>query len=430
MAPTPRADPDADAPLRVIHAGAIDDGHGQRHRPGAVAFRGGHQVWAGPADEAPAGEQRIDLPDRLLVPEMVNAHTHLELTSIGPQPAEASFTDWVLMLQHEKAADRESVRASAAEGAQRAWDAGVAVVGDIGGRSGGPRDAVGGPAVLDALRASPLAGVHFRELLGLGGAAEAEAAGQAQVWHGHPAEADDVRVGLQPHAPYSTGPAVYDAATRAAVRDGLPVCTHLAELLEEAQFVGRGDGAFREFLQSLGRWEDTWAEPYRGRRSPIEWMQPYLERTAAAGVPWLVAHGNYLSDADVELLRATRTSVAYCPIASAYFGHPHRGEPPHRYRDLLAAGVNVCLGTDSIVCQPPSEPQPLGLLPAMRRLHQRDGTDPQLLLRMATSHGLRALHMPDRPLRLCVSVPIDPADATDPLRQALRRGEPARRVEL
>ncbi len=82
-------------------------------------------------------------------------------------------------------------------------------------------------------------------------------------------------------------------------------------------------------------------------------------------------------------------SIAYCPIASEYFGH--RG---HRYRELLARGVNVCLGTDSMLCQPPDEPQPHGILAQMRRLLERDDVAPGLLLAMATVNGAKALGLP------------------------------------
>ena len=93
----------------------------------------------------------------------------------------------------------------------------------------------------------------------------------------------------------------------------------------------------------------------------------------------------------------------------------------------MAAGVNVCLGTDSILCQPADEAQALGILPQMRRLFVRDGTDPMLLLRMATIHGARALCLgplaatlqPDAPARV-MAVRIDPESEVDALTQALR----------
>jgi cytosine/adenosine deaminase-related metal-dependent hydrolase len=163
-------------------------------------------------------------------------------------------------------------------------------------------------------------------------------------------------------------------------------------------------------------------------------MAPHL-----AAAPWLLAHCNYVEDAHLPLLARHRASVVYCPIASAYFGHPRRGfrgsDGHHRYRDMLAAGVNVCLGTDSILCQPADETQPHSILAQMRFLFQRDHTDPDTLLAMATTRGLRALGLPARhatlqpgsPARLA-AIAIDPADSTDPLRQALESTAPVHPV--
>lgn len=224
--------------------------------------------------------------------------------------------------------------------------------------------------------------------------------------------------GHQPHAPYSAGPSVYAAASAAGQR-GLPVCTHLAESHDEARFVSRGDGPFRDMLEGIGKWDDAYAAHYGQGLSPVRWMEPYLRAT-----PWLVAHGNYVDDDDLSLLAETNTSVAFCPIASAYFLHEG-----HRYREMLDAGINVCLGTDSVVCQPPEEAQPLGVLPQIRFLYHRDGTDPDTLFRMATMNGRRALRLDDM-VRTLLAVPIDPADATKPLVQALRSDAPGRGVAL
>src|SRR5690606_15359883 len=150
--------------------------------------------------------------------------------------------------------------------------------------------------------------------------------------------------------------------------------------------------------------------------TPVRALGAVLERA-----PCVLAHCNYLDDDDVALLARPRVPVAYCPVASEYFGH--RG---HRYRDLLAAGVNVCLGTDSILCQPLTEPEPHGILPQVRRLHVRDGTRADLLLEMATVRGARALGLEPHaatlrsgaPARLAAAA-FDANDPTDPLLQVL-----------
>ncbi|MCC7204529.1 MAG: amidohydrolase family protein, partial [Phycisphaeraceae bacterium] len=198
-----------------------------------------------------------------------------------------------------------------------------------------------------------------------------------------------------------------------------------------------------DHLKHYNQWSDTYTPT---GQHPVEWMRPHL-----AAAPWLLAHCNYVSDDHIAALAAARASVAYCPLASAYFGHPKpdfgnfRG---HRYRDMLTAGLNVCLGTDSILCQPPPpqgvEPQLMSILAPMRMLHRRDKTPPEVLLKMATINGYRALGLDESLAALTpsstvwpwpnsprlIAVPIDPDDATDPLEQALRRSDPLESIFL
>lgn len=355
----------------------------------------------------------MDLPDRVVMPGMVNAHAHLELTAIGPQQYTGSFTSWVKLLQERRVRGFEAVGDSVRRGVAMLIEAGVEAVGDIGGARFGEGAAWG------ALRESPLAGVYFPELLAFDGERAAGELARLDELIAAPRDTARMRRGVSPHAPYSTGRAIYEAATQASVDHGLPVTTHLAEMREEHQFVAEASGAFRDFLEELGVWEAGHARDYSAGLSAVPWMETYLRR-----VPWLLAHCNYVSDDDIALLAETGASVAYCPIASEYFGHGG-----HRYRDMIEAGVNVCLGTDSIVCQPPEERQPLGILPQMRRLYRRDQTDPALLLRMATRHGRRALGVDETLLRLS-AVAFDPGDERHALVQVLSNLHPVESIEL
>lgn len=410
--PDPDLDPrnPGDQHTTLIRAGAIDGfDEGEiplrssgTARPGAVVIAGGQVIAAGPTAEIERryiadARHTLDLPDRLLLPGLVNAHTHLELTGIGPQPYGGDFIGWVTMLRKLMPADQSGFAQAAADGATQAKAAGVQAVGDI------TRFA----AVAAARRDATLGGVSFLEVFGMGPPWDAEALAAI-------ADADAKVDGFQPHAPYSAGPALFDAACAS----GLPVSCHLAETLDEARFIAEGDGPFLELLQALGKWSLGFASHYGHGQSPVQWMEPYLRRA-----PWLLAHCNYISDDDIALLAETNASVAYCPIASEYFGHHASASGGgHRYRDMLDAGVNVCLGTDSIVCQPAHEAQPLGVLPQMRRLYQRDQTDPALLLRMATTHGRSALQLDGCVTRLAAAA-FDPDDATDPLQQVLLRND-------
>lgn len=408
----------------VFYHAAAARGFGPDQDPDAdtVVACGGRVIAAGPQTDmqrnhgVPAATHR--LPGHLLLPGLINAHTHLELTAIGPQPYGGDFVDWVAMLRNhwrDATADPAASRpggggtAPSAKQPDPVWFARAAALGARAAAAAGVQ-AVGDIARFDAARdarvQAGLRGSTFIELFGLGPPHDAAALARAA----QPAD------GFQPHAPYSAGPAVFAAA----VDSGRPVCTHLAETHDEARFVADATGPFRDLLERIGKWSPGFADAYRHGASPVGWMAPHLRRA-----PWLLAHCNHVDDADIALLAEAGASVAYCPVASDYFGH--RG---HRYRELLDAGVNVCLGTDSAVCQPPEadSTQWLSVLPQMRHLHRRDGCEPARLLAMATARGRRALGLDDAVTRLC-AVPIG-ADGGDPLVAALRGNTGGLAVDL
>jgi 5-methylthioadenosine/S-adenosylhomocysteine deaminase len=114
---------------------------------------------------------------------------------------------------------------------------------------------------------------------------------------------------------------------------------------------------------------------------------------AVPGGRILCAHLNDLDDLAVELVSRLPLSVAYCPRASAYFGHAG-----HRYRELRQLGANVCLGTDSIICL--DTPGRISTLDDARFLMRRDGLPLADALAMATVAGARALGLPTEPFTL------------------------------
>lgn len=407
-------------PATIYRAAAIRDAVGTDARPGAVVVREGRVVAAGLPDRLPRRLTRdarwIDCPDALIMPALVNAHAHLDLTGLGPIDYADDFGDWLERVRRARGEMRDGIAESVLRGVAMSVDAGVGWVGDIAHK----------PEAIAARRTCRLPGVSYLEAFGLGkrqpeGIEQLDSALKSIPYDTEiPDLARGVVVGISPHAPYSAGAELFDHVCDLSRNRAYRVCTHLAETLEEIAFVRDNTGLFRDLLERFGLWDDSITP---AGEHPIDWFEPFLRHSR-----WLIVHANYVEDHHLDLLHRTDTSVVYCPIASEYFGHTG-----HRYREMLDAGVNVCLGTDSILCQPPDETQPMGLLPAMRRLFQRDGTDAQTLLEMATVNGMRALELSeyDATLRrgapaLLTAVGIDPDDPTDPLEQMLRSDQPMR----
>lgn len=346
------------------------------------------------ADVSQAGRdlETIARPGRVLMPGLVNAHTHLDLTHLGPFPeGRGSLPRFFTQVRQGRLSDAAQIAAAARLGVGRSLAGGVVAVGDI---AGCPPAAGPCLAAIETLAASPLRGVGYLEFFAIG-TREASSLGKLdEVWQQATSLAkptNPFRLGLHPHAPYSVSPRGYAHALRLAAQAGVPISTHLAEGPGERQLIAKGTGPTRSFLEGLGLWTDDLLADFGRGRSPIAHVEPFLAELAGQGHRPLLVHLNQLADADIELIARYRSHAVYCPRSSEYFeSHTHFG--PHRYRDLLAAGVRVCLGTDSILnCDGPT----LSTLDEARLLHQRDGMDPVTLAAMLTTHGAAALGLPE-----------------------------------
>ena len=437
------------ATTRRFVAGAIADHRGVRAGPLAITIETAgerpdpgsptaEQVRLVSIEDSPSPKPGDEELPGVVLPAMVNAHTHLDLTCLGPRPFDqpGGFAGWLEMIRTGRPGTDAEIRTSVERGAELSRRGGVAAVGDIAGARAGPT-----PEPWRAARAAGLVGVSFAEFFAIG-AGEAAGLDRLRAFVAEHAsdlaeqrvgqDAGRMRLGLQPHAPYSVGLAGYRAAVELAGAHGLPLSTHLAETMDERLLVFDAIGPKRAMLDRLGLWTDDLLDEFGQARHPVEHLEAVLD-----GAGFLCAH---VADADrrvIATLARTRAHVAYCPRASAYF-NTEAELGPHRYREMLAAGVNVCLGTDSIVNL--DTPDRIGVLDEMRLLRRRDGTDPLTLLAMGTVRGARALGLDERlfewtpgsDLLGLVEVPIGPGAkaGTDPLEAALDSDEGPRPIVM
>lgn len=358
--------------------------------------------WAGLKAHVGTSDTLDHFPDSALLPGLVNAHTHLSLSDMrGKFRPTKNFASWIARLAaRRQLRTQASMRRAVEAGARQCREAGTVAGADL---------------TLDTLLDNHLGGdgtrwCVFGEVLRFGEAgrerlrqaiAEVEAISRQGI----------IRPGLSPHAPYTLGADLFVEVRRAADARGWPVSTHLHETLDEIAFIEHGEGKLHSWLSFL-------------RFLPRDWrpagVRP-IRMLADAGFfsgPVLVGHANYLTDDEIAVLAASRSSVAFCPRSHAFFKHTD-----HPWRRLLAAGVNVCLGTDSLASSPS-----LSVLDEARFLFAQGGADPQVLLAMATRRGARALGLEDvtgdlregLAAEFCV---VEPAAATQEPLAAIMAGE-------
>jgi len=351
---------------------------------GAVVIRDGRIAAVGRANDLTASPA-IDYGDAVVCPGFVNAHTHLELTLLaGAAPPSPDFVDWLKRLTRllmEQPATEENVAAAVRAGIVQLLAAGVTTIGDITRRPAWSR----GP-----LAASPVRAVSFGEVIATG-RLRTQLHERLQAAASTQHENTGLRIGISPHAPYTVEPDGLRTCAARAMRMGAPLCIHLAETADEEAFTRKGQGRFVEFLQELGIWDD---DVPAAHCSPVE-----LCRSAGIlGPKTLIAHGNYVSDADVGIIAESGASVAYCPRTHHAFGHA-----PHRFREMLKAGINVCIGTDSLASNPS-----LSILDELRFLRR---SHPDLashdLMKMGTLRGAAALGFEDEVGSLTVGKAAD-----------------------
>ena len=330
---------------------------------GVVTIRGERIV---AVEHGVPGARVQDLGNVALLPGLINAHTHLELSDVE-QPIGAAgggFVAWIEELIRRRQGRSLSAEAVIAGGLAESVRQGVVAVADTV-QPGWPPG---------AYCAAPIDTAAFLELIGP--TAESVTA-ELELATGHLSQGIGAKIlGLSPHAPHTVHDALLDAIATLAARSGTLLSMHLAESREEMQLLRWGTGPLRELLAARGRWE---ASRFTVPKRPLD----YLKRLAQAGRA-LVVHGNYLDDEEIAFLGQHRAglSVVYCPRSHAHFGHS-----PYPLAKMLAAGVRVALGTDSRASAPD-----LSVLAEMRAAARQHREVPgEAIVRMATLDAARAL---------------------------------------
>lgn len=301
-----------------------------------------------------------DLGDVCLMPGLVNAHAHLELSEFqGLIPGELGFGAWVgKLLQVKAERGAASLERGAESGLNVALRSGTTTVGDI----------ASTPATLAAIgrlgrRHRPRVRL-FRELIDAWDSGRTAAA--LETIRKPLDETARLFEGFSPHAPFTVSRSLLQGLARMRVRRARPVSMHWAETQAEVEWMRRGTGALAPVLGD----------------SPKQAGLTLLDEAGLLGPDTSLVHGNLPGRGEPALIAARGASVIHCPGTHAFF---ERGAFPLRRYE--AAGVNLALGTDSLASN-----DSLDLRAEARRLLRREESlAPARVLEMATEGGALAL---------------------------------------
>ncbi|HEU0131027.1 MAG TPA: amidohydrolase family protein [Mycobacteriales bacterium] len=347
---------------------------GEPVRDGAVLVENDRVVAVGPAASVDADGARVREWPGVLLPGLVNAHTHLQYTDFADLATSGlPFPVWIRTLtERRRTWTAEQWRESARHGVHEALRTGTTCVADV----------VSNVEMLPVLARSGLAGTAFVEVVGV----------ESYRW---PEERDvllaklaaapsGIDVGVSPHALYSLGTDAVRGSLAVARERGLRLHPHLAETDHEVEYVARGTGPIADF----------------GRGLTFELIDNGTGRTPVAEADGLgllgpdvhVAHGVHVTAEDRALLRSRGTAVALCVRSNRILG---AGEPP--VAAYLAEGSPVAVGTDSRASSPSLDL--VEEVAALRDLALAQGASPDGLARRlveaATAGGAAALGRDD-----------------------------------
>jgi cytosine/adenosine deaminase-related metal-dependent hydrolase len=306
-----------------------------------------------------------DFGEAVILPGLINTHTHLELTGFEGQVREREFPAWIRRLRELKTTRTPAEYAEAARrGLAACYAGGVTTIADTG-DSG---------AALQALAEAGGSGVAYQEVFGPHPAQAAESlAGlrdrvtRLRGWAGN-----RVRIGVSPHAPYTVSAPLFRAVAAWSEAESLPLAVHIAESPAETQFLASGTGPFAEAWEARGI-----PLPRSSGLTPVGWLAEQgvlTERT-------LCIHAVQVDRTDIDRLADSGVAVAHCPLSNQ--AHHHGAAP---LGAMLEAGIRVGLGTDSEV----SVGRP-DLLAEARGARNLAGSTADAVIELCTLGGARAL---------------------------------------
>jgi aminodeoxyfutalosine deaminase len=340
-------------------------------RDGWVAVDRGRVVARGRRTPNADSTPEVNLGRVAILPGLVNAHTHLELSYLRDQvPPASEFITWVRGVMSAQRQRRDpnapEIVAAIREAIDEAEACGTVLIGDISNTL----------STMAPLMTSALAAVVFYELIGFTAPDPNGVVDRArqEIDARHPTER--VRASLAAHAPYSVAPLLFRAIHRAVERDPfMPCAVHVAESVEEVEFIAKGTGPWRDLLEELGAWNSAWMVP---GVSPVQ----YLDEAGFLSSHVLAVHGVQMTPADLSRLAARGATLVTCPRSN---GHTGAGAPP--LEDFYRTGVRVAVGTDSLASAP--DLNVFAELATMRAL--APSVPAASLLESATREGARAL---------------------------------------
>lgn len=301
----------------------------------------------------------------VLLPALVNAHIHLDLSAYGTifQETESStMCDWITkLLQKREDANLSDIflKNAAKKIVQDQYDSGVGLLLDINNTSLGSFDFC------------PVEIISLSEMLGPSKLSTEAVKSAIQKLPSNQS--------VTGHAPYSTSPELLRFIKTRCHNNNQLFSLHLAENPDEALLLSEGRGCFSQFLKERGGWDDTF--PVHGIDS--KGVVGYLHDLGILDERTVCVHCVHVTDAEIRIISDSGAHVCLCPASNKFLSV---GTAP--LEQLLQNSILPALGTDSIASNPN-----LDMWEEMALLREsHPDVSPAIIFSIATLGGALAMH--------------------------------------
>lgn len=332
----------------------------------ALVVRGNAILASGPKQsilKRYADSKIYHFKNALILPGLVNVHTHLELPALLNAIRGKTFPEWVLnLIKAKRNLNKEHYVSAVRHNINRLIQTGTTTVGEICSHG----------VSMDILKQIGLRSIVFQEIIAM----VSRDCSKFRVQSLIKASASLVRRGISPHSPYTVSKEVLQRIRSVSEQKNLRQCMHIAESKDEIQLLQRKNNGIEKIYKIAG-WDID-----RAPKSSSSFE--YLNRIGFLSPYLLAVHAVQVTDEDIRLIKKSKTSIAHCPRSNKELGV---GRMP--LKKFLNAGITVGLGTDSLASSPS-----LSMWDEMRyalKIHKRDGITAQDIFKLATIGGAKAL---------------------------------------
>ena len=309
-------------------------------------------------------ENAENIEEGILIPRLVNAHAHLELTHLkGKLTREQSFPTWVSELRtHTQNWALEDYHSGVISGLNESKKQGIGWVVDTTNQ-----------AFIDAQKHKALLSeIHYIPCLEVMGLDPSLACQKMESYRSLFQESSqNHRSEMAIHAPYSCSKELMSQVLNEQSQHH-STQIHMAESQAEHDLFVQNQGDFTGFLKwiypdyDFGLWTDGAFEYFQSLN--------FLYR-------FRLVHANFLTITQLEKVAEQKQSIVICPQSRRFFGHR-----AFLLKEAIDLGINVAIGTDSL-----ASADSLNIWKDLALLCSEENIDAEFALQMATLNGHRSL---------------------------------------